>query len=616
MANLNKESAAIIAAFGKEPGVTADHIKQLNDVLEASATLTDQFNDAVAQKHLKRLVPLTNPNAGGEYAHPEMRLPLSSLTAANKAELTFVLGHELQHGFNHAAMQQAYKHFNNSVDSKAKEATPPRDYTDAVATLIESNRQNEAGAEIAGWNAIVSMVKKNNANPTLQEIYLENPGRMKDFIIESTGAPKAYRLRSNLTLNSDMTMSADAKNLEGMGQNYFDKPANQTNLGPRGTSDYTNYYGAYAVGVIERAERGQHPLKAGVTPEPIALDMGRLRFNEKLIEENGVHLGVSTQALNYVDSGKTPPTAGLFQHTAKTHTHVLPISAQFYEDARSAMLREPAMNPSHQAHAPRRQESPTTTPPAFTPPAAPQIGEDMRAAGHPGHASYKNALQRVELFENLNRITYGPHTERLAAALAVYAERERVNFHDTFVEKDDNGGLRLVQKDFGSDAPPRHMPIDARAMSSQSIEDSTRQWLQTRSAYYTSASPQAPSAAPEEQALLAKLPEPDQALYARIRSEVPASIGDAQLVQAVVEVKQAGITDARQIALVALAGDRLIVRSGIETGLITAAVDVSAPTPAMHESVGQLQAFEEQRQQQLAHAALQPEPPTQGAPMR
>ena len=162
----------------------------------------------------------------------------------------------------------------------------------------------------------------------------------------------------------------------------------------------------------------------------------------------------------------------------------------------------------------------------------------MRAAGHPGHASYKNALQRVELFENLNRITHGPHTERLAAALAVVAERERVNFHDTFVEKDDNGGLRLVQKDFGSDAPPRHMPIHARAMSSQTIEDSTRQWLQTRSAYYTSASPQAPSAAPEEHALLAKLPEPDQALYARIRSEVPASIGDAQLVQAVVEVKQ------------------------------------------------------------------------------
>ena len=190
MAALSEKSQDIIDAFSKQPGVSASHVQALTDAIEASASLVDQFNSAVANGHLTEVIPLNNPNAAGEYSYPQMRIPLSSLIAGQETELTFVLGHELQHGFNHAATQQAYQDFNDAVVSKSIETATPRDYTDATAALITANRRDEAGSEIAGWNALVSRLKSENPNPTLQDIFNSN-WRASDFI-DVGGSPTTY----------------------------------------------------------------------------------------------------------------------------------------------------------------------------------------------------------------------------------------------------------------------------------------------------------------------------------------------------------------------------------------------------------------------------------------
>ena len=243
-----------------------------------------------------------------------------------------------------------------------------------------------------------------------------------------------------------------------------------------------------------------------------------------------------------------------------------------------------------------------------------QLGDDMRHPGHPGRASYLAALDRVQLFESQQRIASGPHSERFAAALAVMAERDGFAFRDTFVEADGKGGVRLTHKTFGPDAPDRHVAIDARALSSQSIEASTQQWQQARSALYTpAAQAQAQAAAsPDEQQALAQLPEADRAMFERIRCALPGSVSDAQVAQGIVAARQCGIERAEEIGQIGLAGERLLVRSTLETGLKTSLVDLSTPAPALQDSVANLHMREQERQLVLAQAAtVQPDAPTQ-----
>ena len=337
MPTITPQAQALITAFGSQPGVTPDHLNNLQAVINASPVLIDQVNGAVAQGHLKKIVPLTNPHAGGEYhgQHKEMHLPLARLASPaagrklDAGELTFVLGHELQHGFNHAATMQAYQDF---VKVARQAAKTDHDYTGEIDDLLAANRRDEAGSEIAGWNAVVSHVKTTKTNPTLGDIYDFQPGRMKDFIDRAGSYPNyTYAPKPNLTLNPDFTLSATPANLEAMGRNFFDKAPVDSNLGYYGKSDYANHYGTWPIQQAAQLER-QH------SPKPqIKVDLSQLRLSEKLLEENGINLGTNQQAVPYLDTGTNPPKAGLFQHTATSHLHASPLSRLAWkaEDARS-----------------------------------------------------------------------------------------------------------------------------------------------------------------------------------------------------------------------------------------------------------------------------------------
>lgn len=127
----------------------------------------------------------------------------------------------------------------------------------------------------------------------------------------------------------------------------------------------------------------------------------------------------------------------------------------------------------------------------------------------------------------------------------------------------------------------------------------------------------APSAAQtyERAQTLGALSASDQAMFARIRKDVPAQIGDAHVAQAMLGAKQAGIASADKIDRVQMAGDTLWV-SGTTPGF-RAATDVAQAAAPMHETVQQAQAFNQQRAQHLAMEAqqrLQDAPGGRGAP--
>jgi hypothetical protein len=396
---LSTQAQAIVTAFGTQPGVTAQELKNLQATIDASPALTDEVNNAVAQGHLQYIVPLNNPHAGGEYnaAAHEMRLPLAMLNspasgAFNIGEPTFVLGHELQHGFNTATAATAQEKFATDLQAIAQSPAHRHDYTAPIGEMIAANRRDEAGAEISGWNAIVSAAQKDatdhhQAAPGLAEIYARSPGRMGDFIdVDRSHFPPTYAVRPNLTLNADMTMAATPHNIEGMGQNYFDRGAS---LGHNGNSSYANYYGSYAVGLATNYERSYNP-PAHAQPghavpagHEMDVNLAQLHLSPRIMGENGIDLGANTHPMPYVDNSTHPPTHAQFRHTINNHTYAPVTSAT----------------------------DPVTT-------------VRLDDAAHPDHALFQQARNGVHVLDAQRGRTPDQRSDNLAAALVVAARRD------------------------------------------------------------------------------------------------------------------------------------------------------------------------------------------------
>lgn len=237
--------------------------KNLRALLDQSPDLKARILDSVQKGHLEKFDMLpAGANAGGTYS-PDTKtieLPGDYLKKAGKdkaaaAELVFVMGHEIQHSFNSTVSDKATDAFIKDVDKIAK-GPGPHDYTNAVKTLIQNYREDEAGAHIGGFNAISSQVMKDNPKAGLKELYNAHPGRMEDFIERSGKAPSfTYALKPGLTLETDNTLKASPDNVKAMGKHYFDQPPSAARLGAKGNQDYPNYYGEWALNVVNDAEK-------------------------------------------------------------------------------------------------------------------------------------------------------------------------------------------------------------------------------------------------------------------------------------------------------------------------------------------------------------------------
>ncbi|TWQ52860.1 hypothetical protein FQJ93_21100, partial [Xanthomonas vasicola] len=318
--------------------------------------------------------------------------------------MTFVLGHELQHAMYSPNAAASRKTFETAAAQIAKTT---HDYSDAAEKVLASNRVDEASAEIAGWNAIVSRVNQSNPHASLEDIYREAPGRMHDFIDRTGGMPQFnYALKSNLTLNADMTMPVTPANVEAMGANFFDKDAKSTRIGYTGQSDYANHYGPWVVGTAAIYERHYNKPKPGDPEQPMILDMQRLGLKEEVLERNGIDLGSDTRPMPYLDSSTQPPTPGLFQHSKNTHLHVSPITARELEQE----LRE------------RDPQLPGSS--------AQLLPSDP---GHVDHSLYQQIRDGVQKLDAQHGRQWDASSQRMTASLLALAKEEGLSRVDHVV---------------------------------------------------------------------------------------------------------------------------------------------------------------------------------------
>lgn len=450
------ELQKLLDEFAKQPGVTAEVAANLKTTIANSPTLAAQVDDAIAKGHLKSFKPLTDAHAGGAYNGKEqaMLLPINGLTkppagSYNAGNMTFVLGHEVQHGFYRTDRDTALKTFATEATALAKTVADKHDYTATIGKVIQADRDNEAKAHIAGWNALVGSVREAKPTATLADVYNASPGRAGDFMTRGGTAPNfTYALKADLTVDAKLSMAMSADNVKAMGKYYFDMPPAQARLGHNGNSDYANYYGAGYISYVSQLEHAHGKTASGGKPE-LHVNMTQLKLNENIMEQNGIDLGAnSANRQSYFDTSATPPKAGHFDHTKSTHTHVN-INASPLD-----LLNELRGDPH--AHGPG----------------------DPRHAEHPDHALFRGILDKVNgEFSKHGSSVSERDADRIAAGLTLESKRNQLT-PDHVVLSVDPATKEVGKTAFlvqGDPASPTHTRVGMATDRAAPAEESFRQ---------------------------------------------------------------------------------------------------------------------------------------------
>lgn len=325
--------------------VTGDMLDNLQSTLNGSPVLADEVKRAATMRdpgtHPGRMLlenfGFVRPDvhAGGTYDGyaQTMNLPalgLQTNTPANPQgrfnpdDLTFVIGHEIQHGFDHPGKSQATALFGQQVGQVAQSGAVVHDYTIPVRDYIQAGRDDEAKAEIAGWNALLSRHQQTSPNFSLDDMRQRTlaSGRTADFV-ELDVATNTTVAKQRLVFNPDNTLSQSPANIAAMGQHYFNRPdvasaqpgQRAVGLGESGKADYTNYYGAGAIETIVQAERQHAQHHLGVTHR-LTIDMTAIGVKEDLMEQEGINIQINKATPQpYYDSSQSPPVQHHFDHT-------------------------------------------------------------------------------------------------------------------------------------------------------------------------------------------------------------------------------------------------------------------------------------------------------------
>ena len=281
---------------------TTDPGKTLREWLDKSPALKARMADAVDKGLLVKIEPLAaDAHAGGSYSSgtKTMKVPVDKLNDPSKqGEITFVLGHEIEHAHYGTQRTAANAAFDKEVKTISESKDAKHDYTKPIADYVQFQRENEGNAHLGGFNAMVSKLTKDNGKaPTLKELYESVPGRMQDFIDRSGTAPNfTFALKPGLTQSPDMTLASTKENLATIGKIYFDSPAHLTNIGKNGNQDYPTYYADAKMDAIDKVE------KAAYAKAKLADPTAKEPQVEVDLQKVGATKSLLTTGLKYTDT--------------------------------------------------------------------------------------------------------------------------------------------------------------------------------------------------------------------------------------------------------------------------------------------------------------------------
>ena len=218
----------------------------------------------------------------------------------------------------------------------------------------------------------------------------------------------------------------------------------------------------------------------------------------------------------------------------------------------------------------------------------------FRDPSHLGNGTYKELLDQVHRMEFDNKLPSGPHSEKIAAALLVESAAGRLYLNKVRMGED---GMIEGIRQIGMEEPrvlARIDPAKATQPSMQAYEDKLQTVLNAPVADKAQAMPRTPEPAQG----IATMTMEDQILFAHIRRATPGHVSDEHVAQAMLGAKENQIYRASDVSSVMLAGDQLwVVGNGAGQRGVS---DISAQAHPLQDTVNNVQAISQQREQQLA----------------
>ena len=334
---LNAEAQQLIRRF-QANHLNQEQYRNFRSMMAASPKLIDDFNLAAKLGIIKELTPVTGSNAGGSYSPDDnsLSIPLSRFDNANFGmkemfNQIFVMAHETRHAFNNLPNNSEYEKAKDAFLAAAQKETskpyPLRDNNATLSEYIAFFRKDEAQAQVAGANAVISAMLNFNITPDAANFQKYLPNKTAGFFIDANRKPPVFKsgyYQSNST--NPYLDEGDLRVLETAAQNYYDLPPAGTGFEfcpSTGTkSDYVNAQIIYPLSMsvsYDLQAKDQVPSRQG---EPFKLNMrdfavrkidgsGYVHFklDAKLISENGLQIKHTLpnrekiDFINYLDTG-------------------------------------------------------------------------------------------------------------------------------------------------------------------------------------------------------------------------------------------------------------------------------------------------------------------------
>ncbi|MEH6420759.1 hypothetical protein [Pseudomonas sp. CGJS7] len=320
-------------SLGDTLPVTQEMVDNLQATFNGSPLLAEQIKRAATtpdpedtfappRNHVENFGFISDTRIAGNYDGDGKTINiLASKLQADRYDpigMTFLLGHEIEHGLNHPVTRQAGPTLRAEAGAVAAGTSVVHDYTAAIGKYVQSGRINEAEAEIAGWNAVLSNLQQRNPSANLTEMLGTGNPNMHDFVERDpvTNAVRALPAPAGekpLSFNADGSLTPTADNIAAIGRRYFDRPA--ATPGIAGESFYPNYYGAHAVEAAIEAERQHVATHPGVDHQ-MTIDMASLQLSESALEREGIDIDTNPRTPQpYYDSSHGSAVLRHFDHT-------------------------------------------------------------------------------------------------------------------------------------------------------------------------------------------------------------------------------------------------------------------------------------------------------------
>lgn len=343
-ANFNSKAKELIINFGKIPDVKEQHYGNLVKIMSSSPKLIESFNLAAERNLIKSLVILEDNAAGGSFSSSgKLAIGLHNLSTSNtnnvisnekKYEMIFIMAHETHHALTNKASEENLVKLYEDSKTEAQKGDKHRNFTTVISNYVAFNRRDEAEAQLAGYNAVVSALIEENKNISLATIR-NTTKRMLDFIPRKlVHEPKNFHAEYESNLDQSFFLEASPRNIEASAKNYFDKSSKDTRLGCHHNSDYVNRYAGFAIAIAINADLAEKEHNSS-NKSPFSIDIQNfkvpridnpnefvnLSLSEAIIESNGLNINAD-KPIPYIDS--STGNTGFFDKTTCNNTQQNP----------------------------------------------------------------------------------------------------------------------------------------------------------------------------------------------------------------------------------------------------------------------------------------------------